>query len=56
MPTDLPNKRHIDLADRFDREAWARHFEVTDQRLRKAVRMVGSRVATVAAYLGRQKP
>ncbi|GJE38528.1 DUF3606 domain-containing protein [Methylobacterium persicinum] len=56
MPTDLPPRSHIDIHDRRTREAWSRHFDVTDERLRKAVRIVGSRVATVAAYFGRPKP
>ncbi|MGU3417002.1 DUF3606 domain-containing protein [Methylobacterium sp. D54C] len=52
MPTELLDKTHIDVFDRAAREHWALRFGVTEERLRKAVRMVGSRVASVAAYLG----
>ncbi|SFT30105.1 DUF3606 domain-containing protein [Methylobacterium sp. yr668] len=52
MPTELHDKVHIDVFDRPAREHWALHFGVTEERLRKAVRMVGSRVTSVAAYLG----
>lgn len=52
MPTQLRDKAHIDVFDREAREHWALHFGVTEDRLHKAVRMVGSRVTTVAAYLG----
>ena len=52
MPIELHDKTHIDVFDRSAREAWAHRFGVTEERLRKAVRMVGSRVTSVAAYLG----
>jgi hypothetical protein len=52
MPTELHDKAHIDVFDRAAREHWALRFGVTEERLRKAVRMVGSRVTSVAAYLG----
>ena len=52
MPTELRDKAHIDVFDRAAREQWALHFGVTEDRLRKAVRMVGSRSTSVAAYLG----
>lgn len=52
MPTELHAKTHIDIFDRATREAWALRLEVTEDRLRKAVSMVGSRVTTVADYLG----
>jgi hypothetical protein len=52
MPTELHDKTHIDVFDRGARERWALRFGVTEERLRKAVRMVGSRVTSVAAYLG----
>ena len=55
MALDPPTKTHIDMYDRVVRERWAQHFGVTDERLRKAVRMVGSRVATVTDHLGRPK-
>ncbi len=52
MPTELHTKTHIDVFDRAAREAWAHRFGVTEDRLRKAISMVGSRVTSVAAYLG----
>ncbi len=52
MPTELHDKGHIDVFDRAARENWALRFGVTEERLRKAVRMVGSRATSVAAYLG----
>ena len=52
MPIQLRDKAHIDVFDREAREHWALHFGVTEDRLRKAVRLVGSRVTTIAAYLG----
>ena len=52
MPTEFHDRTHIDVFDRSAREAWALRFGVTEERLRKAVRMVGSRVTSVAAYLG----
>ena len=52
MPTELHDKAHIDVFDRAAREHWALRFGVTEDRLRKAVRMVGSRATSVAAYLG----
>ncbi|UIY43525.1 DUF3606 domain-containing protein [Methylobacterium radiotolerans] len=51
MPTQLHEQTHIDIFDRDARQAWALRFGVTEERLRKAVRMVGSRITSVAAYL-----
>lgn len=55
MTADAPTKTHIDMYDRVTRERWAQHFGVTDERLRKAVRMVGSRVTTIADHFGQPK-
>ena len=52
MPTELHDKAYIHVFDRAAREGWALRFGVTEERLRKAVRMVGSRVTSVAAYFG----
>ncbi|MGU3536828.1 DUF3606 domain-containing protein [Methylobacterium sp. A54F] len=52
MPTEPRNPTHIDMYDRSARQRWAQHFGVTEERLRKATSMVGSRIASVAAYLG----
>ena len=50
----LPNKRkHIDIFDGADRAHWAGVFGVSDERLRKAVRLVGTRVSSVSAYLAK---
>ena len=55
MTFELPAKTHIDMYDRVVRARWAQHFGVTDERLRKAVRMVGSRIATVTDHFGLPK-
>lgn len=39
MSTELTVKDHIDVFDRTVLECWAQRFGVTDERLRKAVRM-----------------
>ncbi|SDO66840.1 Protein of unknown function [Methylobacterium phyllostachyos] len=52
MRTELPDKAHIDMFDRAARALWALRFGGTEARLRKAVRMVGSRATSVAACLG----
>ncbi len=46
--------QHIDIHCPDDRAYWAEHFGVSGDELRSAVKLVGSRVATVAAHLGRQ--
>ncbi|MHB2211364.1 DUF3606 domain-containing protein [Methylobacterium sp. CM6257] len=51
MSIDSRGKTHIDIYDRATREAWAQRFGVSEQQLRKAVTMVGSRITSVAAYL-----
>jgi hypothetical protein len=51
MSIDSRGKTHIDIYDRATREAWAQRFAVSEQQLRKAVTMVGSRITSVAAYL-----
>jgi hypothetical protein len=53
MPTEPHIQTHIDIFDHNDRQHWAQHFGVTEDRLRKAVRIVGRRLSTVAAYLDR---
>ncbi len=42
---------HIDIHDRAVRAAWAERYGVTDAQLRKAVRMVGSRITTLSNHL-----
>lgn len=48
--TDRP---HLDIHDRSSREAYARQFGVTEEQLRKAVRLVGSRISTLRSQLKR---
>jgi len=52
MPTELHDKAHIDVFDRAARALWALRFGVTEDRLCKDARMVGSRATSVAACLG----
>ena len=50
----MPNERtHIDIHDRPSREAYALMFGVTEDQLRKAVRLVGTRIATLRGHLRR---
>ena len=51
MNTETRGKTHIDIYDRAMREAWAQRFGVSEERLRKAVTMVGGRITSIAAYL-----
>lgn len=55
MALDPLIKTHIDMYDRVVRARWAQHFGVTDERLRKAVRIVGSRVSTVTDHFSLSK-
>jgi len=48
----MKDKPHLDIHDRAERDAYARRFGVTEERLRKAVRIVGSRISTLRGYLG----
>ena len=52
MPTEPRTNTHIDISDRGVRDVWMKRFGVTEERLRKAVRMVGSRITTVTDYFG----
>ena len=52
MPTKPRTKTHFSIYDRVERAQLAHRFGVTEERLRKAVTMVGSRITTVADYLG----
>ncbi|MHB2208018.1 DUF3606 domain-containing protein [Methylobacterium sp. CM6257] len=52
MPTKKPRtKTHFNIYDRVERAQLAHRLGVTEDRLRKAVTMVGSRVSTVTDYL-----
>lgn len=46
-------RTHLDIHDRSSRETYARLFGVTDEQLRKAVRLVGNRVSTLRGHLKR---
>jgi hypothetical protein len=52
MPTEPRHLTHLNIYDPAARQHWAIRFGVTEERLRKAVTMVGSRLSTVADYLG----
>jgi len=47
------SKTHIDIYDASSRRSWADHFGVTDQQLRKAIQLAGSRISMVAGHLGK---
>ncbi|BAU90668.1 hypothetical protein MPPM_2063 [Methylorubrum populi] len=51
--TRARNATHIDIHDSTTRKHWADLLQVSDERLRKAVRMVGTRVSSVSAYLAK---
>lgn len=53
MTTGTEGKSHIDIFDRASRAVWVQHFGVSEERLRKAVTMVGTRVTSITAYLHR---
>ncbi len=42
----------IDVNDAFQLVCWARHFRVTQQKVRQAVQAVGADAERVAHYLG----
>lgn len=46
-------RTHLDIHDRSSRENYAKLFGVTDEQLRKAVRLVGSRVSTLRGHFKR---
>jgi hypothetical protein len=52
-PTPVQSRTvtHIDINDRAVRIVWAERYGVTDAQLRKAVRMVGSRITTLSNHL-----
>jgi hypothetical protein len=51
MTTETQGKSHIEIFDRASRANWAQHFGVSEERLRKAVSMVGTRITSLTAYL-----
>lgn len=46
------NETHFSIYDAAARRYWADRFGVTEEKLRKAVAIVGNRISTVADYLG----
>ncbi len=46
-----PEPTHLHLWDREGCEAFAARLGVSDEKLRKAIRMVGTRVTTLTSYL-----
>ena len=46
-------KTHIDIQDRHDRQEAAQSLGVSEDRLKKAVRLVGTRLASVRAYFSK---
>lgn len=42
---------HLNIWDRIEREEFAARMGVSEEKLRKAVRMVGSRITTLSSYL-----
>lgn len=47
------NATHLDVHDRAARAALASRLGVDEQRLRKATRIVGSRITSLTAYLSK---
>lgn len=46
-----PERTHLDVWDRSARERFAARLGVSDEKLRHAIRVVGSRIATLSSYL-----
>ena len=46
-----PERTHLDIWDRVARGAFAARMGVSDEKLRKAIWMVGSRITTLSSYL-----
>jgi hypothetical protein len=42
---------HLNIWDRIEREAFMARMGVSEDKLRKAVQMVGSRITTLSSYL-----
>jgi hypothetical protein len=49
--TSRPERTHLHLWDREACEEFAARMGVSEEKLRKAIRMVGSRVTTLTSYL-----
>ncbi|NEU10840.1 DUF3606 domain-containing protein [Methylobacterium sp. BTF04] len=53
MLTKQAGKTHLDINDIEQRTTVATRLGVSEDRLRKAVRLVGSRISTLTSYLER---
>ena len=51
QPTVSPSRTHLDINDRVHRATYASRFNVSEEKLRKAVRLVGSRLSTLRSHL-----
>lgn len=48
---DRPERAHLDIWDRPAGERFAARMGVSDEKLRSAIRTIGSRIATLSSYL-----
>ncbi|KAA0122357.1 DUF3606 domain-containing protein [Methylobacterium sp. P1-11] len=48
---DRPERSHLDIWDRPARERFAARMDVSDEKLRCAIRIVGSRIAILSSCL-----
>ena len=46
-------KTHVDVLNRAERLNLANYFGISDEQLKKAIRLVGPRISTIRAYLGK---
>ena len=58
MPTAQLNspfetKPLVDVLNRNERLNLANHFGISEEQLKKAIRLVGPRISTIRAYLGK---
>lgn len=54
MPTaQFDAKTHVDVLNRDERLSFANYFGVSDEQLKKAIRLVGPRISTIRAYLAK---
>lgn len=51
LDNDHAERSHLDVWDRSARERFAVRMGVSDEKLRRAIRVVGSRIATLSSYL-----
>lgn len=51
-PAPSVSKAHLDIHDQFTRQALAQSLGVTEENIKRAVRMVGTRISTIRGYFG----